>query len=97
MLLYLHASKAVPVVHQRLMGLLDTTQDDQSSMPRVLHILHLRDAMMQAKREQPQAEYYSRLKVPNSCSGQLCVVSIGGFDYYCFQVSEGRASGEVLQ
>jgi hypothetical protein len=66
MLLYLHASKAV--VHQRLMGLLDTTQDDQSSMPRVLHILHLRDAMMQAKREQPQAEYYLRLEVPNCCS-----------------------------
>jgi hypothetical protein len=31
--------------------------------------------MMQAKREQPQAEYYLRLEVPNCCSGQL---SFGG-------------------
>jgi hypothetical protein len=55
MLLYLHAPKAV--VHQRLMGFLDTTQD-QSSMIQCLGsytTLYLRDAMMQEKREQPLA------------------------------------------
>jgi hypothetical protein len=69
MLLYLRVSNAV-VLHQILMGLLDTTRD-QSSMRPVLHILHLKDAMMQAKREQPQAEYYLRLEVPNCCSGSV--------------------------
>jgi hypothetical protein len=36
---------------------LDTTQD-QSSMPLVLHTLHPRDVMTQAKREQLQVEYH---------------------------------------
>ena len=47
----LYASKAVE--HQRLMEFLDTIQD-QSSMPRVFHILHLKDAIVQAKRKRPR-------------------------------------------
>jgi hypothetical protein len=44
------------------MGFLDTTQD-QSSMPRALRILHVRDAMMRGfeskeRLRDPQVEYY---------------------------------------
>ena len=54
--------------HQRLMEFLDATQD-QSSMPRGLRILNLKDAimMMQAKRKQPHVEYYLFLEVLNCC------------------------------
>jgi hypothetical protein len=78
MLLYLHASKAVAASEIDWVQFLDAAQDQsaQSSMPRVLHILYLRNAMMQAKlkREQPQTEYYLVFEIPNCCSGQLCVV-----------------------
>jgi hypothetical protein len=51
MLLYLHASKAVAASEIDWVQFLDAAQDQsaQSSMPRVLHILYLRNAMMQAK------------------------------------------------
>ena len=48
--LYLHVLRSVARGNQKLIGVPESAQD-QSSMPRALHILHPRDSVIQAKKE----------------------------------------------